>query len=137
MGTSRFGIGIRDSNRPQFASGYLLLSLALAHGALFQVSTVDDLAQFDLSNGEIPLRWKTEYLENDICTRAQMLVMPEVARIATAMSCTKELSFDEKLLFVQDLQTRCTRDFDVVYLPNESLIQGVCPAKGCQINIGR
>ncbi|CAG7932841.1 unnamed protein product [Penicillium olsonii] len=329
-----FGIGIRDSNRPQFASGYLLLSLALAHGALFGVNTVDDLAQFDLSNGEIPLRWKDEYLEkpvlrhatadgpqetpltkqkfcsclrqifaaagyfgelatihcirrnlgkkvekrhgsapvsqimahqgpgtfpehyqahcssmdtvsavldeadqsdhieyfqgyvqfyerglpselpaevkksilekpdmvrmrdridlferdhdanslkheqleyrkalvrhrlselkqyqnrwvrekrdqkiinrgkeeprhleNDICTRTQMLIMPEVARIATAMSCTKELSFDEKLLFVQDLQTQCVRDFDVVYLPNESPVQGLCPVKGCQINI--
>ncbi|KAJ5816634.1 hypothetical protein N7447_008867 [Penicillium robsamsonii] len=40
----RFGISIRDSNRPQFTSGYLLLSLALAHGALFRVNTVDDLA---------------------------------------------------------------------------------------------
>ncbi|KAJ5829188.1 uncharacterized protein N7525_007441 [Penicillium rubens] len=329
-----FGIGIRDSNRPQFASGYLLLSLALAHGAIYGVDTVDDLAQFDLSNGEIRLRWKEEYLdkpvlrhatadgpqetpltkqkfcsclrqiftaagyfgelatihcirrnlgkkvekrngsapvsqilahrglntfpehyqahcssidtvgavldeedqsdhieyfqgyvqyyerglpgelpaeikesilekpdmvemraqidsfaqnhdenslknkkleyrkalvrhrlfelrqyqirwaqekrdrkvinrgkeepthsENDIRARAQMLIMPEVARIATAMSSTKELSFDEKLLFVEDLQTQCLRDFDVVYLPNESPVQGLCPVKGCQINI--
>ncbi|KAJ5971697.1 uncharacterized protein N7479_001615 [Penicillium vulpinum] len=329
-----FGIGIRDSNRPQFASGYLLLSLALAHGAIYGVDTVDDLAQFDLSNGEIPLRWKEEYLdkpvlrhatadgpqetpltkqkfcsclrqiftaagyfgelatihcirrnlgkkvekrngsapvsqilahkglntfpehyqahcssidtvgavldeedqsdhieyfqgyvqyyerglpgelpaeikesilekpdmvemraqidsfaqnhdedrlknkkleyrkalvryrlfelrqyqirwaqekrdrkvinrgkeepthsENDIRARTQMLIMPEVARIATAMSSTKELSFDEKLLFVEDLQTQCLRDFDVVYLPNESPVHGLCPVKGCQINI--
>ncbi|KAI2741899.1 hypothetical protein DTO013E5_5321 [Penicillium roqueforti] len=65
-----FGIGIRDSNRPQFASGYLLLSLALAHGALFRVNTVDDLAQFDLSNGEIPLRWKDEYLEKPVLRHA-------------------------------------------------------------------
>ncbi|KAJ5274114.1 hypothetical protein N7478_009239 [Penicillium angulare] len=71
------------------------------------------------------------HLENDICTRAQMLIMPEVARIATAMSCTKELSFDEKLLFVQDLQTQCVPDFDVVYLPNESPVQGLCHVKGC------
>lgn len=55
MGAFRFGIGIWDSNRPQFVLGYLLLSLALAHGALFGVNTVDDLAKFDLSNGEIPL----------------------------------------------------------------------------------
>ncbi|KAJ5839490.1 uncharacterized protein N7525_004678 [Penicillium rubens] len=277
-----FGIGIRDSNRPQFASGYLLFSLALAHGAIYGVDTVDDLAQFDLSNGEIHLRWKEEYmdkpvlrhatadgpqetpltkqkflflpaekwlctytvgavldeddqsdhieyfqgyvqyyerglpgelpaeikgsilekpdmvemraqiesfaqnhdkdslknmnleyrkalvrhrlfelkqyqnrwvqekrdqkiinrgkeepthLENDIRTRAQMLIMPEVARIATAMSCTKELSFDEKLLLVQDLQTQCARDFDVVYLPNQSPVHGLCPAKGCHISI--
>lgn len=53
--------------------------------------------------------------------------MPELARIATAMPCTTELTFEEKLLFVQDLQTQCSRDFDVVYLPNERPIQGACP----------
>ncbi|KAJ5500694.1 hypothetical protein N7453_009745 [Penicillium expansum] len=324
-----FGIGIRDSNKPLYSTGDLLLSLALEHGALFSVKTVNDLAQFDLSNGEVPLRWKNEYLEkpvlrdatadgpletpltkqkfssclrqiftgagyfgdlptihcmrrnlameiekrhgsapvsqimahkgagtfpehyqahcssidtvsaildednesdhieyfqgymqfyerglpselpaetkesilekpdmlemrdrmkifeqnhdenslknekleyrkalvrhrlfelkqyqnrwvrkkrdqkiinrgkkepthleNDISTRAQMLIMPEVARIATAMSCNKELSFDEKLLFVQDLQTQCARDFDVTYLPNESPTQGEARFQG-------
>lgn len=70
MGASRFGIGIRDSNRPQFASGYLLLSLALAHGAIYGVNTVEDLAQFDLSNGEIWLRWKDEYLDKPVLRHA-------------------------------------------------------------------
>ncbi|KAJ6132502.1 hypothetical protein N7471_007717 [Penicillium samsonianum] len=46
------------------------------------------------------------------------------------MSYTKELSFDEMLLFVQDLKSQCARDFDVVYLPGESPIQGRCPAGG-------
>lgn len=66
IGASRFGIGIRDSNKPQYSTGDLLLSLALEHGALFSVKTVNDLAQFDLSNGEVPLRWKTEYLEKPV-----------------------------------------------------------------------
>jgi hypothetical protein len=79
---------------------------------------------------EGPLHW-----EKNIQTHAQSLIMPEIPRIAMWMSCTRELSFDEKLLFVQDLQAQCTRDFDVVYLPNESPIQGVCPAKGCQLSI--
>ncbi|KAJ9481456.1 hypothetical protein VN97_g12019 [Penicillium thymicola] len=61
-----FGIGIHDTKRPQFASGYILLALALEHGALFQVNTVDDLAQFDLSNGPIALRWNDEYLEKPV-----------------------------------------------------------------------
>ncbi|KAJ5288305.1 hypothetical protein N7508_011080 [Penicillium antarcticum] len=321
-----FGIGIRDSSKPQFASGEVLLSLALEHGALFGIESVADLAQYDLSNGEIPLRWKKDYLskpifrnvtadgpqdipltqgrftnylhqifvaagytkhptihclrrnlakevelsqilahrdpntfpehyqahcssidtvsailneepqsqhieyfqgygqfcepglplelpahikesilmqpemveiqnrienfescndevslraeklnlresmvrkrrfelkqyqsqwvqwrrdqkilsrgkdkpvllENDIFTRAQSLIMPEVGRIATAMALTTELSFKEKLLFVQDLQTQCSRDFDVVYLPNEEPIEGLCPSKHCQVNI--
>ncbi|KAL4861011.1 hypothetical protein BDV12DRAFT_191363 [Aspergillus spectabilis] len=67
---TQFGIGIRDSNRPQFASGYLLFSLALAHGAIYGVDTVDDLAQFDLSNGEIHLRWKEEYLDKPVLRNA-------------------------------------------------------------------
>jgi hypothetical protein len=47
-----------------------------------------------------PGKEEPAHFGNDICIRAQMLIMPEVARIATAMSCTKELSFDEKLLLV-------------------------------------
>jgi hypothetical protein len=80
---------------------------------------------------------KPVLLENDIFTRAQSLIMPEVGRIATAMALTTELSFEEKLLFVQDLQTQCSRDFDVVYLPNEEPIEGLCPSKHCQVNIER
>jgi hypothetical protein len=74
---------------------------------------------------------------NDVCIRAQSLIMPEIARIATAMSRTTELSFEEKIMFVKDLQTQCSRDFDVVYLPNESPIHGACPAKACQVIIAR
>ncbi|KAJ5475343.1 hypothetical protein N7539_008409 [Penicillium diatomitis] len=330
------GIGIRDTKKPQFAAGYILLALALEHGALFGVSNVEDLAQYDLSNGPIPLRWKDEYLEkpvlrnvtadgpqdvplakdvfceclrviftaagyskrpkvhdirkflgkkiegkhgsalvsqiyghkgagtypkdyllhcssidtvsavldeedqsehieyfqgferfyepglpgelpagieqsildkpelleirsriqrledhnadkesinaerlnykktivhhrlfelkeyqahwvrerrdrrilnrgkqepltleNDVRTRAQALSMPELSRIAALMSCNRELSFDEMLLFVQDLQSQCALDFDVVYLPGESPTQGLCPARGCRKQIAR
>jgi hypothetical protein len=76
-------------------------------------------------------------LKNDVCTRAQALIMPEISRIATLMSCTRDLSFDEMLLFVQDLQSQCARDFDVVYLPGESPVEGLCPARGCQKEIAR
>ncbi|KAJ5652065.1 hypothetical protein N7507_009491, partial [Penicillium longicatenatum] len=61
-----FGIGIRDSNRPQFASGDLLLGLALAHGALFDIKNKEDLASFDLSYGENPLCWKEDYKKKPI-----------------------------------------------------------------------
>jgi hypothetical protein len=73
----------------------------------------------------------------DITARTQALLMPETARIATAMSCTKEQSFEEILLFVEDLKTQCARDFDVVYLPGESPVQGFCPARQCQTVITR
>lgn len=38
--------------------------MALQHGALFGIETVEDLAQYDLSSGRpIELRWKDEYLK--------------------------------------------------------------------------
>jgi hypothetical protein len=65
----RFGIGIRDNNRPQFASGILLLVIALAQGAIFGIDSLDDLAQFDLRDGrttEVPLRWNTHALNKPV-----------------------------------------------------------------------
>ncbi|KAJ5267504.1 hypothetical protein N7478_010312 [Penicillium angulare] len=69
------------------------------------------------------------------CTRAQYLIMPELARIAESMSCTDELTFEGKLSFVEDLHILCSRKEDVIYLPNEEPIEGLCPAKDCQIEI--
>lgn len=36
-------------------------------------------------------------MTKDVCTHAQSLLMPEIARIARAMSGTTELSFEEKI----------------------------------------
>ncbi|CAG7985766.1 unnamed protein product [Penicillium nalgiovense] len=57
--------------------------------------------------------------------------MPELAHISTLISSNRELSFDEMLLFVDDLKTYCERDFDVAYLPRESPIQDRCPTRDC------
>jgi hypothetical protein len=73
----------------------------------------------------------------DICTRAQYLLMPELARIAKSMSCASELTFEEKLLFVEDLYTLCLRKEDVLYLPNEEPIEGHCPFNSCQYQISK
>ncbi|RMZ39099.1 anticoagulant protein C [Aspergillus flavus] len=78
---------------------------------------------------------KPLHVVKDICTRAQYLIMPELARIATAMACTAELTFEEKLFFLGDLRTLCSRKEDVIYLPNEQPIEGFCPAQGCQLEI--
>ncbi|KAJ5851820.1 uncharacterized protein N7529_011205 [Penicillium soppii] len=48
-----------------------------------------------------------------------------------------ELSFYELLLFVEDLKSHCERNFDMVYLPQESPIKGRCPAIGCNKEIIR
>ncbi|KAI3240761.1 hypothetical protein DTO012A7_2460 [Penicillium roqueforti] len=82
-------------------------------------------------------RGKSELVisENDVSTRAQSLLMPELAHISTLMSSDRELSFDEMLLFVDDLKTYCERDSDVAYLPRESPIQDRCPARDCLAEI--
>ncbi|KAE8390077.1 hypothetical protein BDV23DRAFT_183775 [Aspergillus alliaceus] len=52
-----FRLGIRDDNRPQFASGMLLFVIALAHGAFFNIKSLDNLTQYDLREGpttEVP-----------------------------------------------------------------------------------
>lgn len=72
-------------------------------------------------------------LEKGICTPAQVLIIPELGRIAATVSSVGELSFDEKLLFVKDLRIQCVRDYDVVYIPNEAPIQGQCPAATCRV----
>jgi hypothetical protein len=61
--------------------------------------------------------------------------MLELTRIATAIAYTAELTFKEKLFFVGDLYTLCSRKEDVIYLPNEQPIEGLCPAQGCQLEI--
>lgn len=43
-----------------------LITLALNHGGLYGIDSEEDLAQFDLSNGPLPLRWKEEYLEKPV-----------------------------------------------------------------------
>jgi hypothetical protein len=58
--------------------------------------------------------------DNNVSTRAQSLIMPEIAKISSLMSSDRELSFDEMLAFVDDLKTLCERDYDVIYLPQES-----------------
>ncbi|KAE8314459.1 hypothetical protein BDV41DRAFT_575719 [Aspergillus transmontanensis] len=51
----------------RFASGYVLLAIALQHGALFGINTAEDLAKYDLSDGRpISLRWKDEYLNKPV-----------------------------------------------------------------------
>lgn len=70
--------------------------------------------------------------ERNACTRALALIMPEIGRLAAVMSSTDPMSFDEKLLFMKDLQKQYSRDYDVIYLPNEAPVNGKCPVASCQ-----
>ncbi len=76
-----------------------------------------------------------ESLESDACTRALTLIMPEVGYIAETLCSAEPLTHDQKLLFGSQLLTQCRRDYDVVYLPGESPINGQCPVDTCQYDI--
>ena len=76
-----------------------------------------------------------ESLESDACTRALTLIMPEVGNIAETLCSAEPLTHDQKLLFGSQLLTQCRRDYDVVYLPGQSPINGHCPVDTCQDNI--
>ena len=61
--------------------------------------------------------------------------MPEVGNIAETLCSAEPLTHDQKLLFGSQLLTQCRRDYDVVYLPGQSPINGHCPVDTCQDNI--
>ncbi|CDM37173.1 unnamed protein product [Penicillium roqueforti FM164] len=42
------------------------------------------------------------------------------------------MSFNKKLLFIKDLQKQYSWDYNVIYLPNETPVNGKCPIASCQ-----
>lgn len=77
-----------------------------------------------------------ENLENNPCSRALALIMPELGCIAGTLSSAEPLSFEEKLLFAKHLLTQCRRDYDVIFLPNEAPTDdGLCPVDDCRADI--
>lgn len=73
-----------------------------------------------------------EPLGGDACTRALTLIMPEVGYIAETLCSAEPLTHDQKLSFGNQLLTQCRRDYDVIYLPGESPVNGHCPVDTCQ-----
>lgn len=74
-------------------------------------------------------------LESNACTDALAQIMPELGCIAATLASGKPLSFDEKLLFAEQLLIQCRRDYDVIYLPDEAPIDGECPVRTCRANV--
>ena len=61
--------------------------------------------------------------------------MPELGCLAAIISSNEPLSFDEKVVVVNDPYTQCLRDFSVVYRPGEEPIEGRCPATSCRESV--
>ena len=74
--------------------------------------------------------------ESNTCMHALALIIPELERLAATLSSTEPLSFDERLLFAEQLLTQCRHDYDVIYLPNEAPADdGRCPVDDCRADI--
>ena len=50
--------------------------------------------------------------------------MPELSCLAAIMLSSEPLSFDEKVIVVNDLYTQCLHNFDMVYHPGEEPVKG-------------
>lgn len=50
-------------------------------------------------------------------------LMPELGHLAAIMSSNEPLSFDKKVVVVNDLYTQCLHDFDMVYHPGEEPVE--------------
>ena len=70
---------------------------------------------------------RTDYVR-DMC-----LLIPERGRLAEQMSADDHLEPAKMWLALQDLQSLCSQDFTVLYLPGSRPVDGACPIKCCQI----
>jgi len=59
-------------------------------------------------------------------------IMPERSRLAKTMPGAAQITHEEKLAVLKDLISYVTRDYSVVYLPNEEPVDDMCPVQGCQ-----
>ncbi|KAK1141018.1 hypothetical protein N8T08_009675 [Aspergillus melleus] len=110
----------------------VLISIRLSELHHYQAQWVRERRDWRILNrGKNP----HESLESNAYTRALTQIMPEMGCIAETLSSAEPLSHEEKLLFGNQLLTQCRRDYDVVYLPGESPINGYCPVDTCQDNI--
>lgn len=121
--------GVESIRYEKLKYGEILVRLRLFELQRYQTQWVREKRDRRILNREQedPVR-----LEKGIRTSVQVLIMPELGRIATTVSSGGELSFDEKLLFVKDLQIQCARGYDLLYILNEAPIQGQCPAATCR-----
>lgn len=69
-------------------------------------------------------RERPDYAEQSAEKQALCKIMPELGRLAAIISSNEPLSFDEKVVVVNDLYTQCLHDFSVVYRPGEEPIEG-------------
>jgi hypothetical protein len=97
-------------------------------------------------------RWKEQWLEDryakiiqargrisrdrpSAIDRAQALfrVLPERARLADRIKSNEPRTRTQRLSAVEDLLSRCMRNFDVIYRPAEELVDGACPVCRCKL----
>jgi hypothetical protein len=59
----------------------------------------------------------------------------ELEFLGATLSSAEPLSFDQKLLFTENMLKQCHCDYSVIYLPNEEPVDGRCPVGSCWLDI--
>ena len=62
-------------------------------------------------------------------------MVPERGRLASRMVTDHRLDPEDMWLALQDIQSLCTQDFTVLYLPGSRLVDGAYPVKYCQLSL--
>lgn len=63
--------------------------------------------------------------------------MPERGRLARTMISDKVVSDEERRQAIEDLCSLVSQDCTTLYRPGEIPINGVCPVKGCGVEMER
>ena len=64
-------------------------------------------------------------------------IMPERGRLARIMVSGRVISNEERRQVIEDLFSLASQGYTTIYLPGESPINGVCPARGCDVTMQR
>lgn len=103
------------------------------------------LKQYEVEWVEQRRRWKVitrgeERPEDDIkkdLWDILCIIMPERGRLARTLISDRVVSADERRQAVQDLYSLASQDCMIIYRPGEKPVDGVCPVKGCGLQISK
>ena len=76
--------------------------------------------------------------DDDIKTDLERILsrlFPERGRIAKMMTANQKATGQERKQSIEDLCSLISRDYNVLHLPGEKPINGLCPVKGCGIEV--
>jgi len=93
----------------------------------------------DRRDWKVKTRGKERSDDNEKTDLVEILsrLMPERGRPARTMISDIVVSEEERRLAIEDLFSLASQDCTTLYRPGEKPIDGVCPGKGCSVEMSR